>query len=56
MKQKGNKCTCPLPIQQQTLGQQQMIINASTKLQVYGNSCYRSMYEANDKYIAAIIN
>jgi hypothetical protein len=56
MKQRRIKCTYPLPIQQQKLWQQQVMMNASTRLQVYRDDCYQSMYEASDKYIAAVIN
>jgi hypothetical protein len=56
MKQRRIKCTCPLPIQQQNLWQQQVMMNASTRLLVYRDDFYQSMHEASDKYLTTIIN
>jgi hypothetical protein len=54
--EKENKMYLPLLIQQQNLWKQQVMMNASTRIQVYRDACYHSMYEASDKYIAAVIN
>ena len=46
----------PLPIRQQKLWQQQVMMNASTRLQVYRDGHYQSIYEESDKYIVEVIN